>query len=103
MFSASTNTALAGHRSGVRRGGGTGEEILELHHTGVGKQQGRVITGDQWRRGHECVVLAGIKIQKALTNFLHRKHRISLLLRTKQSRENTSGIPASQQEKRPLS
>ena len=37
---------------------GAGEDVLELHHAGVGEQQGRIVARHERRRRHDLVAVA---------------------------------------------
>ena len=43
---------------------GAGEHVLERHHAGIGKHQGRIVARHERRRGHHRVVVLGEEIEK---------------------------------------
>ena len=55
------------HRSGAGIGAlfGAGEDILELHHAGIGEQQSGVVARHQGRGRHHGVAILGEEIQEA--------------------------------------
>src|SRR5690606_32401691 len=64
-----TQTALRGSRPRVGALVLAGEYILELHHAGVGEQQGRIIARHQRTGSNNGVFLAGKIIKKFLADF----------------------------------
>ena len=48
----------------------TKEDLLELHHPRVGEQQGRVVAGDQGRRGTHRMLLAGEIGEESAPDFI---------------------------------
>ncbi len=60
-----------------------GEDVLELHHAGVGEHQGRVVARNERRRGHDLMAMLPEKIEKARANFVDAVHsspsRLSVL------------------------
>ncbi len=56
-----------------------GEDVLELHHAGIGEHQGRVVAGDEWARGHDLVVVAGEKIEEAFADIVDATHLYAVL------------------------
>lgn len=51
VFAAGADGFLGSGRPFVRSGFGAGKNVFELNHARVGKHQGRVIVGNQGRRG----------------------------------------------------
>ena len=58
VLAAGAQAALHGGRTHVRALVGTEEDVLELHHAGVGEQQRRVVARHQRRGAHHGVALA---------------------------------------------
>ena len=51
-----------------------GEDVLELHHAGIGEHQGRVVARHERRGRHHFVPLAGKKVEKARPDFVKAAH-----------------------------
>ncbi len=56
MLTSSPNAALTAYRSRVITPLLTGENLLKLHHPGVGEKKGGIIMGDQGRAWHQSVL-----------------------------------------------
>ena len=69
VFAACAQTTLGTDRAHVGTGFASEKYILELHHTRVGKQQGRIVARDQRAGGNRGVTMAAKIIEEALTNF----------------------------------
>ena len=52
-----------------------GEDVLELHHAGIGEHQGRVVARHQFRRRNGRMIVAHEIIEKALTDVVDAAHR----------------------------
>ena len=50
------------------------EQVLELHHAGIGEQQGRIVARHERTRRHDLVVVAGEIVQKGLANIVCAWH-----------------------------
>ena len=59
-----------------------GKDILELHHTGIGEHQGRIIARHQGARVHNLMAMFSKIIQKCGPDFIHAAHAPSPLLVT---------------------
>jgi len=59
---------LSIHGTGVGAGAGTQEDILELIHAGVRKQQRRVVLGDEAGAGHNRMPSLGKEVQEGLSD-----------------------------------
>ena len=64
-----TNTALRRRGTGVTANVVTEEAVFELHHTGVGKQQRRIVTRHQWAGGNDFVSLRCEEVEERLADF----------------------------------
>ena len=51
-----------------------GEDVLELHHAGIGEHQRRVVARDERRRRHDLMVVAGEEIEEALADVVDAAH-----------------------------
>jgi hypothetical protein len=47
----------------------TGKYIFKLHHPGIGKQQGGIVTGNQWARRHNGVAILLEVFKELRTDF----------------------------------
>ena len=73
---------LAAGAHAFLRGGGAligplldaGEDVLELHHAGIGEHQRRVVARHQRRRRHDFVAVVGKKIQKSRPDLVNAAH-----------------------------
>ena len=73
---------LAAGAHAFLRGGGAlvgplldaGEDVLELHHAGIGEHQCRVVARHQRRRRHDLVAVGREKIQKCRPDFVNATH-----------------------------
>ena len=65
---------LRRHRARIVAGLEPGEDVLELHHAGVGEQQGGVVARHQRARLHDPVSVAGEEFEKRLANVVDRLH-----------------------------
>ena len=52
-----------------------GEDVLELHHPGVGEHQRRIVARHQRTRGDDLVAVLGEELQKARSNLVDAAHR----------------------------
>ncbi len=74
MLAASAHALLRARRTRIGPLLQTCEHVLELHHAGIGKHQGRVVARHQRRRRHDLVVVAGEKIEKAFADVVDAAH-----------------------------
>ena len=73
---------LAAGAHAFLRGGGAhvgalldaGEDVLELHHAGIGEHQGRVVARHQRRRRHDVVAVVGKEFQECRPDFVNAAH-----------------------------
>ena len=73
---------LAAGAHAFLRGGGAligplldaGEDVLELHHAGIGEHQGRVVARHQRRRRHDLVAVLGKEVQKGRPDLVNAAH-----------------------------
>ena len=75
VFAASPHTALRTDGTSVAAFLGTEKHILELHHAGIGEQQGRIIAGNQRAAGHYGMAFTGKEIQEILADLRTRARR----------------------------
>src|SRR5262249_54443676 len=52
----------------------TGEDVLELHHAGIGEHQGRVVDRHERRRRHDLVVVPGEVVEKLRPDLVDAAH-----------------------------
>ncbi|MHC2377648.1 hypothetical protein ACVIHA_002023 [Bradyrhizobium liaoningense] len=73
---------LAAGAHAFLRGGGAligpllhaGEDVLELHHAGIGEHQRRVVARHQWRGRHDLVAVLGKEVQKGRPDLVDAAH-----------------------------
>src|SRR6185437_7594956 len=53
-----------------------GEDVLELHHAGIGEHQRRVVARHERRRRYRLMAVAGEEIDEALTDFVDAAHAL---------------------------
>ena len=58
-----------------------GEDVLELHHAGIGEHQGRVVARHQRRRRHDLVAVAREIIQERPPDLVDAAHVIAVIAR----------------------
>ena len=58
-----------------------GEDVLELHHSGVGEHQGRVVARDERARGHDLMRVPGEELEKVGTDLVYAGHERAALAR----------------------
>src|SRR5262245_2210713 len=70
MLAARAHAALGGGRARVRPLVLAEEHVLELHHPGVGEEQGRIVRGNERRRGHDRVAALGKEFHEPPANLV---------------------------------
>ena len=73
---------LAAGAHAFLRGGGAligalldaGEDVLELHHAGIGEHQRRVVTRHQRRRRHDLVAVVGKEFEECRPDLVNAAH-----------------------------
>ena len=74
VFAAGAQALLAGHGARIVALFGAGENVLELHHAGVGKEQRRIVVRHQ-RTGRDDLVAVGREVvEKSLANVVGGLH-----------------------------
>ena len=66
VFATRPHTSLRRHRSRIAALVVTQENVFELHHAGVRKQQCRVVSRHQWRARDDLMVVVTKKLQECL-------------------------------------
>ncbi len=81
VLASGPDTPLTGHGTTVIPAFVPKEGILELDHAGVGKQQGRVVPGNQLARGYTLVAALAEELEKGSADFHtgHFFHQIRFL------------------------
>ena len=64
VLAAGAHAFLAGRGATAGAGLLAGEDVLELHHPGVGEQQRRVVVRHQRPRGNDLVIVGGEEVEK---------------------------------------
>ncbi len=72
VFAADAHALLAGHGTRVGTFFQTEEKVFELHHSGIGQQQGRVVAGDQAATVHDGMAFGLEIVEKVLANLIGR-------------------------------
>src|SRR5262249_350566 len=75
VLAAGAYAFLRGGRAQVRTLFEPGEDVLELHHAGIGEQQGRIVARPERRGRHDLVTVAGKKIEEARPDLVDAAHR----------------------------
>src|SRR5262249_45653810 len=52
-----------------------GEDVLELHHAGIGEHQRRVVDRHERRRRHDRVIVAGEEVEESRPDLVDAAHR----------------------------
>jgi len=68
VLAAGAHAALRRHRAGVGAFVLPREHVLELHHAGIGEQQGGVVARHQRAGGNDGVALGGEEVEKTLAD-----------------------------------
>ena len=79
MLAAGAHAFLRGRGPVIRPGLGAGEDVLELHHAGIGEQQGGIIARHQRAGGNDLVPVARKILQEGLADIVRRVHACNLL------------------------
>ncbi len=74
VFAAGAHTFLRAHGARIRPFLQTGEDILELHHAGIGEHQGGIIARHQRRGRHDLMVVAGEEIEETFADIVDAAH-----------------------------
>ncbi len=90
VLAAGAYAALRGGRPPVRPRLQTEEDILELHHAGIGKEQRGVIARDEVAGGDYAMPIFGKVIEKGLTNQF-RLHVSSIVKKINKRRDRRRG------------
>ena len=75
VLAARAHALLRGHRPVVRPLLDAGEHILELHHPGIGEQQGRVVVRHQRRGRDDLVAMSAEEVEEARADLVGGRHR----------------------------
>ena len=78
MLAAGADAFLARRRRGIAALLDPGEDILERHHPGIDEHQRRVIIGNERRRRHDLVTVAGEIVEKRPSYIIGCLHKIDL-------------------------
>ena len=81
VLAAGAHAFLRGGRARVRQLLGAGEDVLELHHAGIGEHQRRVVPRHERGRRHDLVVVALEEIKKAFTDIVDAAHALAAACR----------------------
>ena len=74
VLAAGAHAFLRGHGAAVGPLFEAGEDVLELHHAGIGEHQRRVVARHERARRHDLVVVAGEEIDEAFADFVDAAH-----------------------------
>ena len=75
VLAAGAHAFLRRHRPQIGPLLQAGEDVLELHHAGIGEHQGRVVARHERRRRHHGVTVAGEIIEEARPDLVDATHR----------------------------
>jgi hypothetical protein len=76
MLAAGAHAFLRGHGADIGPLLQSGEQILELHHAGIGEHQGRVVARHKRGGGHDLVARLGVIVEKARPDLVDAAHVI---------------------------
>ena len=71
-----THAFLGTHRPRVAALFNTGKQVLELHHTRIGKHQGRIVLGHQGTGGNDLMSVIGKVVDIGPANIVDAEHEI---------------------------
>jgi hypothetical protein len=74
VLAAGAHALLRRYRARIRPLLQAGEDILELHHAGIGEHQCRIVARHQRRRRHDLVPFAGEVVQEGRPDFVDAAH-----------------------------
>ncbi len=74
VLAARPNAFLRGDRTQIGSLLEAGEDILELHHAGIGEHQGRIVPRHERRGRHDLVAVAGKIVQEARPDLVDATH-----------------------------
>ena len=74
VLAARAHALLGGGGTPVRPGLGTGKDVLELHHAGVGEHQRRVVARHERARGHDPMLVGGEIVEKLRADLVDAWH-----------------------------
>ena len=74
VLAARAHALLRGGGALVGPGLGAGEDVLELHHAGVGEHQRRVVARHERARGHDLVAVGGEIVQELRADLADARH-----------------------------
>ena len=74
VLAAGAHAFLRGRRPVVGPLLGAGEHVLELHHAGIGEQQGRVVVRHERRRAHHLMAVAAEILEEGGADLVRGRH-----------------------------
>ena len=101
VLAAGAHAFLRGHRPVVGPLLDAGEHVLELHHAGIGEQQGRVVVRHQRRGGHDLVAVPAEILEEGRADLVGGRH-VSTIRRPRLSPRDRAPVPLMLQTVRPL-
>ena len=69
---------------------GAGEDVLELHHAGVGEQERRIVVRDERRGGHDLMTVGPEILEEMGANFVTALHGFHLARGGRRCKETAS-------------
>ena len=75
VLAAGAHAFLRGRRARIGALFEAGEDVLELHHAGIGEHQRGVVAGNERRGRHDLVVVAREEIQEVIADIVDATHR----------------------------
>ena len=78
VFAAGAHAFLRRRRARIRALFDAGEDVLELHHAGIGEHQRRVVARHERGRRHDLVVVAGEEIEETFADVVDAAHSDTL-------------------------
>ena len=81
VLAAGAHAFLRRHRAVVRALFKAGEDVLELHHAGIGEHQRRVVARHERRRRHGLMTVTDEEIHEALADLVDAAHWVNAACR----------------------
>ena len=74
VLAARPHAFLRGRGAAVGAPLDAGEDVLELHHAGIGEHQSRIVARHERTRRHDLVAVFGEKLQEVRSDFVYAAH-----------------------------
>src|SRR6188768_1777702 len=91
VLAADADDLLRGRGAAVGAHVATGEDVLELHHPGVGEEEGRIVRGNEGAARTDLVAVPREELEKCLPDLVGRAAHRGTLLPGKRPLRNYGG------------